>query len=323
MTRLVLGGYGPALGLVDLGPGGFGPPAEVAAAEAPSFVVVSADGRFGYAALETAGEVGAWAVVADGPWRALGRQSTGGEAPCHLALSPDGRWLATANYTSGSVSIHPVATDGSLGARTDLVQHGGTPGPQGDRQDGPHAHQVVFTGDGLLVCDLGLDAVIGYRFDDGRLTEVARSAMPPGSGPRHLALDGPVAYVVGELGSTVTVCDVTRLELTPRESLSLRAEDAEGENTGAEVVVTRDQVLASNRGDDTVAVFEKVGESLRLKEIVPCGGSWPRWIGLVDGSLLVANERSHGLARLSPAAGGWSLAEVLAWPSPTGCAVLP
>lgn len=323
MTRLVLGGYGPALGLVDLGPEGFGAPVEVATAEAPSFVIVSGDGRFAYAALETAGEVGAWAVADDGPWRALGVQPTGGEAPCHLALSPDGRWLATASYTSGSVSIHPVGADGSLGGRTDLVQHSGTPGPQADRQDGPHAHQVVFADGGLLVCDLGLDAVIGYRLDDGRLTEVARSSMPAGSGPRHLALAGPLAYVVGELGSTVTVCDVAGLELIPRESLSLRSDDAGGENTAAEVVLTRDQVLASNRGDDTVAVFERVGSSLRLNEIVPCGGSWPRWIGLVDGSLVVANERSHSLARLRPEVGSWSVVEVLGWPSPTGCAVLP
>jgi 6-phosphogluconolactonase len=238
-------------------------------------------------------------------------------------LSPDGRWLATANYTSGSVSIHPVGADGSLGGRTDLVPHSGTPGPQADRQDGPHAHQVVFADGGLLVCDLGLDAVIGYRLDDGRLTEVVRSSMPAGSGPRHLVLAGPLAYVVGELESTVTVCDVAGLELTPRVSLSLRSDDAEGENTAAEVVVTRDQVLASNRGDDTVAVFERVGSSLRLNEIVPCGGSWPRWIGLVDGSLVVANERSHGLARLRPDAGSWSVVEILGWPSPTGCAVLP
>lgn len=323
MTRLVLAGYGSALGLVDLGPEGFGTPAEVAAAEAPSFVIVSGDGRFGYATLETAGDVGAWAVTGDGSWRALGQQSTGGEAPCHLALSPDGRWLATANYTSGSVSLHPVAADGSLGTRTDLVQHRGRLGPQADRQDGPHAHQVVFANGGLLVCDLGLDAVIGYLLDDGRLTEVDRSPMPPGSGPRHLVMDGRVAYVVGELGSTVTVCDVAGLALTPRETVSLRPPDAVGENTAAEVVVTSDQVLASNRGDNTVAVFDRQGDSLRLNEIVPCGGSWPRWIGLVDGSILVANERSHGVARLRQTDRSWSVVDVLDWPSPTGCANLP
>jgi 6-phosphogluconolactonase len=324
VTRLVLGGYGPAIGVVDLGPDGFGAPRQVAAAEAPSFVITSADDRFVYAVLESEdGHVGAWAVTDEASWRPLGQQSTGGADPCHLALSPDGRWLLTANYTSGSVSVHPVEDDGSLGARTDLVQHQGTPGPQADRQDGPHAHEVVFTGDGVLACDLGLDAIIGYRLDNGRLTEVARSAMPPGSGPRHLVVDGSVAYVIGELASTVTVCDVAGLSLTPGTSVSLRAPDATGENTAAEVVLAGEQVLGSNRGDDTVTVLVRDGASLRRTEILPCGGSWPRWIGVIDGQLLVANERSHGVARLRREGDRWALVDVLDWPSPTGCAVLP
>jgi 6-phosphogluconolactonase len=323
VTRLVLGGYASALGVVDLGPEGFGAPAEVALAESPSFVVVSGDGRFVYTALETAGRLGAWAVAEEGPWRALGQQPTGGSAPCHLALSPDGRWLVTADYASGSVSVHPVEGDGSLGMRTDLVQHTGTPGPQADRQDGPHAHQAVFVDAGLLVCDLGLDTVVGYRLEDGRLTEVARSPMPAASGPRHLVADAGVAYVLGELSSTVTVCDMAGLVLTPRETLPVRATDASGDNTAAEVCVVDDQVLASNRGDDTVAVFDKTRESLRLNEIVPSGGAGPRWMGLVGDDLLVANERSHGVARLRRVDGTWSEVDVLGWPSPTCCADLP
>jgi 6-phosphogluconolactonase len=325
VTRLVLGGYGPALGLVDLGAEGFGAPAEVAPADSPSFVIASPDGRFVYAALEGEhGRVGAWAVDGDGSCPARGEQSTGGSAPCHLALSPDGRWLVTANYVSGSVCVHPVQKDGSLGERTDLVVHSGTPGPQADRQDGPHAHQVVFVAGGLLVCDLGLDAVIGYSLDRGRLTEVARSAMPPGSGPRHLVVDGSVAYVLGELSSTVTVCDVSGLVLTPGSAVSLRHPDASAENTAAEIVLVDDEVLASNRGDDTVAVLTRDGSSLRLDATVPCGGSWPRWMGVVDGGgLLVANERSDGVALLHRRGGVWTVVEVLVWTAPTGCAVLP
>jgi 6-phosphogluconolactonase len=323
VTRLVLGGYGPGLGVVDLGPAGFGPPGEVAPATSPSFVVASSDGHLVYAVLEgDDGRVGAWAVTDDVPWTALGEQPTGGAAPCHLALSPDERWLVTANYGSGSVSVHPVREDGSLGARTDLVQHTGTPGPQQDRQDGPHAHQVVFVAEGLLACDLGLDVVIGYRFQEGRLTEVARSPMPAGSGPRHLVVDGSVAYVVGELSSTVTVCDVARLVLTPVESVSLRAPDAHGENTAAEVLIVGDQVLASNRGDDTVAVLNRNGRALSVEAIVPCGGSGPRWMGVVGDAVLVTNERSQDVVRLVRDGGSWAAADRLAWPSPTCGAVL-
>src|SRR4029453_17511770 len=155
--------------------------------------------------------------------------------------------------------------------------------------------------DGLLVCDLGLDAVIGYWLTDGRLTEVTRSHMQPGTGPRHLVVDGSVAFVIGELASTVTVCDVSALSLTPGDAVSLRAPDAAGEKTAAEVVLAGEQVLGSNRGDDTVTVLARYGRSLRRIAILPCGGSWPRWMGLVEGQLLVANERSNGVVRLQRA----------------------
>jgi 6-phosphogluconolactonase len=323
VTRFVLGGYGPALGVVNLGPEGFGTPVEVAAAASPSFVVASADGRFVYAVLEgDDGRVGAWTVTDEQPWAALGEQPTGGAAPCHLALSPDGRWLVTANYLSGSVCVHPVLGDGSLGARTDLVEHHGTPGPHADRQDGPHAHQVAFADNGLLVCDLGLDEIVGYRLDDGRLTELARSAMPAGSGPRHLVLDGDTAYVLGELSSTVTVCDVAGLVLTPRQTVSLRVPNAQGENTAADVVLVGDQVLGSNRGDDTVAVLSRADGDLRLDDTIPCGGSWPRWMGAVDGTVLVANERSHDVLLFAPDGGSWAEVSRVAWPSPTCLATL-
>lgn len=323
MTRLVVGGYGPGLGVVDLGPEGFGPPAEVAQATSPSFVVASRDGRCVYAVLEgDDGRVGAWAVTDDVPWTALGEQPTGGAAPCHLALSPDERWLVTANYGSGSVSVYPVMDDGSLGARTDVVQHTGPTGPHRDRQDGPHAHQVVFVAEGLLACDLGLDVVIGYQLEQGRLSEVARSPMPAGSGPRHLVVDGSVAYVVGELSSTVTVCDVAGLVLTPAGSASLRALDADGDNTAAEVLLVGGQVLASNRGDDTVTVLNRNGRALTVAAVVPCGGSGPRWMGVVGNAVLVTNEQSQDLVLLVRDGGSWTPGDRLEWPSPTCAAVL-
>jgi 6-phosphogluconolactonase (cycloisomerase 2 family) len=121
----------------------------------------------------------------------------------------------------------------------------------------------------------------------------------------------------------VTVCDVSGLVLAPGSEVSLRHPDASAENTAAEIVLVDDGVLASNRGDDTVAVLTRDGSSLRLDATVPCGGSWPRWMGVVDGGLLVANERSDGVALLQRRGGVWTVVEVLVWTAPTGCAVLP
>ena len=147
--------------------------------------------------------------------------------------------------------------------------------------------------------------------------------MPVGSGPRHLVLDGATAYVLGELSSTVTVCDVAGLVLTPGETVSSRRPDAAGENTAAELVLVGGEVLASNRGDDTVAVLTRAGIGLRMDGSVSCGGSWPRWMGVVDGEVLVANERSDGVALLRRRREGWAVVDVVDWPAPTCCAPLP
>lgn len=337
--RLVLGGYGDALGVVDLAGGSFGMPRRVAPADRPSWVVASPDGRFVYAALEREhGAVGAWAVGAgEAPWAALGERPTGGADPCHLALSPDGRHLLAANYSSGSVSVHPVSPDGSLGVATDLVQHSGQPGPVEDRQDGPHAHQVTFLdASTVLVCDLGLDAVIGYALSDaGRLTEVARSPFAPGTGPRHLALtpDGSTAIVLGELSSTLTVCSVDGAGLVLHSGTSTRgSRSGAGENTAAAVVVLAPggddthTVLATNRGDDTLAAFA-LGRaphlSLEATSIVGSGGRGPRFAGaLPTGELVVTNESSSTVCVFAPDAHGWRQRDAITWPSPTCAAAL-
>ena len=62
-----------------------------------------------------------------------------------------------------------------------------------DRQEGPHAHCIV-TGPGTsspMVCDLGLDKVMIFKFDAGQGTLVANDPAfaqdKPGAGPRHIA----------------------------------------------------------------------------------------------------------------------------------------
>jgi 6-phosphogluconolactonase len=340
-SRLVIGGYtseaGGGIGVAALMDGRCAKPVLVAEAANPTFLVVSADGRFMYAVLQDAdaegGAVGAWAVAErDGPWAALGEQPTGGEGPCHLTLSPDERFLAAANYESGSVSVHPVNGDGSLGERADLVAHAGPVGPVADRQDGPHAHQVVFGPSGhLFACDLGLDAVIAYHLDGstGRLSEVARCAVAPGTGPRHLAFapDGSTAWVVGELASTLTVCAVDGPSLTPVATVSSRADGAQGENLAAEIVVSADgsEVFVSNRGDDTVAAFAVDGRSVRLKGVADCGGHWPRWVGFGEDedSLVVTNERSDSVTVLSRVRDQWSVSDTAEWKQPTVAACVP
>jgi 6-phosphogluconolactonase len=297
----------------------------------PSWVVRSPDGRNFYAVSEsTQGEVGAFAAGGrdgraedaeaqqDGGLGRLAVHPTGGVEPCHASLLNGGTHIAVANYTSGSVSVHPIGADGSVGSQTNLVQHVGS-GPVADRQAGPHCHMAAEDPQGryVLVTDLGMDSVFGYRLDPeaGVLDEVARTKLRSGFGPRHFAFhpDGRHVYVIGELGFTLAVCtyDARHAELTVLDEVPVLEDGVPGEDFPSAVRVAPDGrfLYTGNRGRDTICVFSlAVGpEQPELVATVPTGGSWPRDLALSpDGTLLLsANQKGDSVTvfRLDPVTG--------------------
>ena len=171
-----------------------------------------------------------------------------------------------ANYETGSICVLPVQQDGSLGEATDVVQFSGS-GPNPQRQAGPHAHMIVPgpSANSVLAIDLGADRLMLFHLDTERGTlnpaEPPWVQLPPGTGPRHLAFHPhrPLAYVISELQSTVTVCryDGQQGEFAPFQTVSTLPAGFTGENLGAEIMVAPSGrfVYASNRGHDSVAIF--------------------------------------------------------------------
>ncbi|NIK56359.1 GNAT family N-acetyltransferase [Kribbella shirazensis] len=316
------GGDGIALGPLD----GIGMVATVAD---PSFLVRSADGRFLYATNEEQdGKVSAFAIQPDGGLELLNQQPTGGAHPCHLDIDPSGRYLLSANYTSGSVAVHPIGADGSLGESAYFVQRSGT-GPNADRQEGPHAHQVAFDPAGAYVfdVDLGSDTVYSSTLaDDGSLQEVDRLRIHPGAGPRHLVFHptAGAAYVINELDSTLTVCSYADGKLQIVQTASTRPADSPGENFPAELLISADGrfLYGSNRGDNTIAVFAIAadGLSVELAQTIGSGGDWPRHLAFSnDGTqVYAANERSDQIATFTIAADGrlTQTDDTVSWPKP-------
>ncbi|WP_367130470.1 lactonase family protein [Saccharothrix sp. HUAS TT1] len=321
------GGTGLGLGAYDPSTGRLRVTGVVPDVVNPSFVIDA--GRHVYVVNEKSdGEVTALAVGPDGVPKVVGSRSTGGADPCHLALHRG--FLLSANYSSGSVAVHPVLPDGSLGERTDLVEHRGA-GPDPDRQEGPHAHQVLPdpTGEFVLAVDLGTDSVHSYRLgDEGKLTLTGTARVHAGAGPRHLAFhpSGRFAYIANELDSTVVVASYDRGVLKPGPKLSTLPAGAPTtpRNYPAEVLVSADGrfVYLSNRGHDSVAVFavERGGAALRLVEATPVGGKFPRHLEL-DASgrfLLAANQNSDSVTAFAVdrRTGGLRLAHTTAAPIP-------
>jgi 6-phosphogluconolactonase (cycloisomerase 2 family) len=234
----------------------------------PSFLTLDRAQRFLYSVHADLDEVSAYGIdKQSGHITPLNRQSCGGKNAVHLSIDPTGRWIITANYGAGSVGVVRIEKDGTLGARADLVNLPGEPGPNRKEQASSHPHNVVFDPSGrfIAVPDKGLDRIFVFRLDaeTGKLTanDPPFVAAHAGAGPRHIAFHRtmPLAYVINELGSSVTTYrfDAQRGSLDPIQVVPSAPPSYTGENTGAEIAVAPSGrfVYASNRGHDSVAIF--------------------------------------------------------------------
>jgi len=236
----------------------------------PSFVNIHPNQKFLYAVGEGGGKDGGLVVAfaldaKTGELKKLNEDKSGGPGPCHIAISPKGDYAAVANYGGGSTALFTLEADGKLGKRIGFVQHKGSSVVKG-RQGEPHAHCCAFNADGerLFAVDLGIDKIKVFTIDATKgliEDEKADIELPPGSGPRHIALaPGKIAYVCGELNSTVNVIDLNKVVQT----LSTLPRPVKGNST-AECILSPDGrfVYVSNRGHNSIAVF-KVGEDNQL-----------------------------------------------------------
>ena len=245
--------------------------APVLAAEAmnPSFIEIHPGGKFLYAVSESgdAGTVSTFAIDPDtGNLKLLNSRPSGGSGPCHVNIDRSTKNVLVTNYGSGSVSVIPIAADGSLAEPTGFVQHeGASVNPQ--RQNGPHAHSVNLSPDNrfAFVADLGIDKIMIYKLnvDKGTITanDPAFAKVKPGAGPRHFAFgaDGRYAYVINEMGGTVTAFayEPASGTLTEIQSITTLPDGFAGSSSCAEVRVHPSGrfLYGSNRGHDSIAVY--------------------------------------------------------------------
>lgn len=284
----------------------------------PSYLVINKDASRLYAVSEQGeGAAVSYAANPDGELKKLNSVPTQGADPCHISLSSDGS-LLVANYSSGHVNRFVLDEQGALGDLTALVQHVGQ-GFRQDRQEAAHAHSVVPSADGsyVYVSDLGLDQVVYYRIEDGKLTTQGEVKLPPGAGPRHLVFhpDGTHAYGINELNNTITAYAYNPVQghLEVLQHIATVPEDYAGENLSADVHLSADgrYLYGSNRGHDSIVRFAVDAEAGTLgdPEWTETGGEWPRNFAVLDDFLIVANQNSDNLVVFRRDADTGSLAE--------------
>ena len=281
----------------------------------PSWVAIHPSGKFAYAANETGKDSTVTAFSLDSKTAKLtqlNQMSALGQDPCYLSFDKTGKYLFAANYSSGNVVVFPILPDGKLGEHTANVKDAGTLGPNKERQEAPHAHwiQVAPNNRFVFVSDLGLDAILVYRFDaaKGTLTpnDPPAGKLAPGSGPRHVAFSpsGKFVYVVSELSNTVTAFsfDSAKGTLHEFQIISTLPKDFSGRNDDAEITVHPNGkwLFASNRGHDTIAVYavNPSDGSLTSAGEFATGGKEPRHFTIdpTGKFLLAENQNSNSIA---------------------------
>ena len=283
----------------------------------PSFLAVHPSGKYLYAVNEISnfnggseGAVSSFAIDAKtGTLKFLNQVPSRGPGPCYISLDKTGSYVLVANYDGGSIASFPVHGDGALGTASGFVQHSGS-GPDKQRQEGPHAHWVGTSPDNrfALAVDLGLDQVIVYKFDadQGTFTPLLTgfAKVKPGAGPRHLAFhpNGKFAYVVSEMGSSVTAFSYQAKDGTLKElqAISALPPDYTGRKEAAEIAVhpSGKFLYTSNRGHDSIAIFA-IGKKGLVKSLgyVLTGGKTPRHFAIdpTGNYLLAENQESNDI----------------------------
>lgn len=282
------------VGRLDTATGKLGPVSLAAKAKSPSFVALSPDQRFLYAAMEAGGgAVGSFAVGEEGRLTPLNEQSSGGGGACHVWVDATGKTVMVANYGGGSIAAFPVKPDGSLGERTAFVRFEGS-GPNPKRQEKPHGHSIYTDAANKFAysCDLGTDKVWIFKLDPAKSTltaaEPAFAMGSPGGGPRHLAIHpgGKFAFVNNELTMTVTAFarDEETGAMKALQTLPTLPEGTptQGVST-AEIFChpTGKWLYVSNRGHDTIATYA-IGDDGKLTwiEAAPAQVKVPRGFGI-------------------------------------------
>ncbi|SSW65606.1 lactonase family protein [Achromobacter agilis] len=240
------------------------------------------------------------------PWRT---QACEGRNPVHLALGPSGRYLMVSNHLTGTLAVLPVAADGALDAVAQTVRLDGQPGPHRKEQPfaKPHYNLVDPSGRYVVVPDKGLDRVFLFALDAHGVgaAPACAAVAREGAGPRHAVFhpSGGWLYVVNELDNTVAAYVLEDGALRPFQVLPTLPDTCTGNSRAAGIAMDAHgrRLYVSNRGDDSIAVFDVDPASGRLtpRQHAPTLGKTPRFFTLSpDGRFLFAlNEDSDTLVR--------------------------
>lgn len=259
---------------------------------APSYIIRSTCKKYIYCTSEIPKSLdsGVCAFACNGTeFSLINRVVSEGISPCHICFDDTEKYIFVSNYMGGNVVVLPINSDGSLSAACQSISHKEPISINGTlkipNRSSAHVHQAVYLSPSstVLICDLGLDTIFSYRYDNTRgekslLEETSRWHCRAGAGPRHLVMhpNGEHAYLLSEIDCTLVALKVNKTNgsISPSaEELEyhslMRHGEAPGSMNGAEVLISSDGrfVYASNRDvsggcrDSVASKFEAGGRT--------------------------------------------------------------
>lgn len=278
----------------------------------PSFLTLSANGRYLYACTDTKtlvpGSISAFAIDSiAGVIRFINKQSSAGANPVYVVTDPGNTFAVLANYTEGSVTVLPLNRDGSVSPATQAIPFHDS-SINKTRQEKPHVHSVYFSPDNDYVYapDLGSDKIRAFSFNNNnkqplRIDEKLTVAATPGSGPRHMVFHPSKkwAYCIEEMSGMVSLYEYGKGKLKKVQTIA-SYQQAANEHSGADIHISPDGLFlyASNRVENTISIFSiGLKGKLTLLGHQSTMGDVPRnfCIDPTGRFLLVANQGSNNI----------------------------
>ncbi|MTK54229.1 lactonase family protein [Paludibacter sp.] len=266
----------------------------------PSYLAVSADNRF----LWTVGEMNktyclsAFSIDKSMSLNFINSQSGEGSYSCYIAELEAGKWLGAASYGSGLVTFYPLNSDGSIGALATVDKHWGKV---------TRAHCILPDPKEKYIysADLGLDKILIYTVEDGKLSPFAEVNLPKGMGPRHIDFDasGKWMAVANELASKVTIIkrDSAQTFTNVVSHTTMLPSGFTTKTSAADIHFSPDGrfLYASNRGHNSIVVyaFDNTSGALKTLGWATQGINRPRNF-VIDPTgkfLLVANQDGNDI----------------------------
>jgi 6-phosphogluconolactonase (cycloisomerase 2 family) len=237
----------------------------------PSFLALSANGKYLYACSETqtpeAGSVSGFAFdLKNKTLSFINSQESGGDNPAFVSLHKNGKWIVNANYSGGSVGVHALSEDGSIKPDAQIIAYKDS-SLNKDRQNQSHIHSSVFSPDYkyIFLPDLGADKIRIYKFNDSQNKPLEAAQTPfvktvAGSGPRHFTFhpNGKFVYCIEELSGTIDAFKYADGKLDKFQRIATHNDQYKDSFGSADIHISPDGkfLYASNRGvENNIAIF--------------------------------------------------------------------